>query len=387
MENENPLCVGNSSRGRDIVQVRNHLFPETIMSVAQTNEEEEKEQYGKENTEIASKDDRNVKKKTVEQILQRLSLDPFSENENNSESIKKISTSKLLTQDLGCELSSLLDRLQQFRTRHLESSYKNWENKEKEEFDKWLKKYLALITTPSDKHSLMDLEEIRNSLLSQSPLSREQSRKFWSQIQDETDAELFLQELHRHWKFVSNNKKLKNKIKQKSQEGNILSARELEAQKAYKDFRALPYRQQLSQLVNLGTLRPIYDEYTEESDRHTFFSNYGDLLLEGIEMLHLISDPDGPIHRSEIGRGWIPKRGFSDEQFNIVKLPWGQDEYNTERAERARAMYRAWNLHKAGRARYEEELFKLGKLTLNDDRVGKRKKMTRLEPIFKKDEF
>merc|ERR1712151_1030790 len=33
---ENP-CVGNSARGRDIVQVRNYLFPETIMSVVQNN--------------------------------------------------------------------------------------------------------------------------------------------------------------------------------------------------------------------------------------------------------------------------------------------------------------------------------------------------------------
>ena len=48
----------------------------------------------------------------------------------------------------------------------------------------------------------------------------------------------------------------------------------------------------------------------------------------------------------------------------MTLLRYGTDEYGELASERARELYRAWNRQKAGRARYEEALFKHGKLGL-----------------------
>ena len=45
-------------------------------------------------------------------------------------------------------------------------------------------------------------------------------------------------------------------------------------------------------------------------------------------------------------------------------IKYGTDEFGTARSQRARMLYRAWNELKAGRARYEETMFKKGKLGL-----------------------
>jgi hypothetical protein len=130
-------------------------------------------------------------------------------------------------------------------------------------------------------------------------------------------------------------------------------------------FWDLPYEQQLEKLVNLGTLRPVLDEYTTEAERNHFLELHSDKLLEGVVMEHLVEDKDGPISSDDLGQ-WI-KQEFGitkNQRFSIQRLPYGQDEFGTTQAQRARELYKAWNTHKAGRARYEEELFKQGELGL-----------------------
>ena len=56
-----------------------------------------------------------------------------------------------------------------------------------------------------------------------------------------------------------------------------------------------------------------------------------------------------------------------DARYSIKMIPYGTDEFGTTRNERARALHRAWNIQKAGKARYEEYLFKTGKVGLKDD--------------------
>lgn len=116
-------------------------------------------------------------------------------------------------------------------------------------------------------------------------------------------------------------------------------------------------------MIALGTLRPILDEYTLESGRIKFMGRYGEALMEGMEVEHLVSDPNGTITLEDIGDESLlaGKKVRKDERFSVKMVPYGTDEYGLSRSEKVRALYRAWNMQKAGRARYAETMFKVGK--------------------------
>ncbi len=201
----------------------------------------------------------------------------------------------------------------------------------------------------------------RNALLSEPPLSRSESKSFWSQVQDEADAEILLHSLRE--------KGLPPTPTDTEKESDI----ERKVREELEIFLSLPYDTQLRQLINLGTLQPILDEYYEESDRLKFMSKYGQMLLEGMEIEHLVLDPiNGHITLNDIGGGNVADffgkgdRVDSNSKFSIKKMEYGTDEYGWKRSERARMLYRVWNMHKAGRARYAESQFKKGKMPLKD---------------------
>ena len=103
---------------------------------------------------------------------------------------------------------------------------------------------------------------------------------------------------------------------------------------------------------------------------------YGDYLLEGVEFEHLVPDPHGAITGGDLGveaiRAW---NVHHDDRFRLVKLPYkagltGDDDKEGQSGaelamERSRALYQAWNKQKAGRARYEEQMFVQGDLGLS----------------------
>jgi hypothetical protein len=199
----------------------------------------------------------------------------------------------------------------------------------------WIRDYVATVT---DGKSSVDYDATRKALLSQPPIRREQADGFWTAIQDETDAELFLQNLH----------------KDGMPRVSLLS--EL--------FYELPYQEQLQKLLDLGTLRPLLDEYSTESKRRQFMAQYGHLLMEGVLTDHLIADPNGPIYGRELGR-WGENAGISSqERFRMEQIPYGSEHSSDESIERARMLLAAWTELKVGRARYEEYLFGKGKLGL-----------------------
>lgn len=199
---------------------------------------------------------------------------------------------------------------------------------------------------------LIDLDETRRALLSTPPQSREESDDFWQKIQDETKAELFLQDL----------------LQDGPPEGLSYFER---------SFWSLPYDAQLEKLLNLGTLRPLLDEYMSEGNRKDFIRRYGDFLLDGVLLDHLVPDADGAITGMDLGIEAIRAWGIrKEDRFKLVKLPYNaelsyKDDVNDEKRgqeaamERARSLYHAWNQQKAGRARYEETLFVRGDLGLS----------------------
>jgi hypothetical protein len=134
----------------------------------------------------------------------------------------------------------------------------------------------------------------------------------------------------------------------------------------------LEYSQQLERLVNMGAIREIADEYA--TDRSKFLARYGDYLLEGLELDHLVADPTGLIRGSDLGGSLLKQYDIRpNDRFRLAKIPFGEDEAGTEASQRARDLYRAWNQLKAGRAHYEEKLFQRGLLGLTYEAEKKKK--------------
>ena len=199
------------------------------------------------------------------------------------------------------------------------------------------------------------MDETREALLSGTPRTKEESDIFWSGLEDETKADLFLEKL----------------LAKGPPDG--LTENE-------KIFWTLPYSQQLEKLLNLGAVRPLYDEYMPDDERRDFLRRYGDSLLDGVELDHLVPDPQGNVTGMDLGIEAIRTWGIGKEdRFKLVKLPYrsgladkvgnddsdGEESSNDAAMERSRALFRAWNQQKAGRARYEEAMFVRGDLGLS----------------------
>ena len=193
---------------------------------------------------------------------------------------------------------------------------------------------------PEDSVARVDLDATRESLLASAPQTAEDTARFWENIRDETAAEVFLDRL-------------------------ISSGPPEDATESQRLFWELPYEEQLEKLVNLSAIRELVDEYTAPSDRMKFLSRYGDYLLEGVALDHLVEDADGPIAGADLGARLAKQwKVDKDDRFRIERIPYGADSFGTDASQRARDLYRTWNTFKAGRAHYEERLFKHGKLSL-----------------------
>lgn len=192
-------------------------------------------------------------------------------------------------------------------------------------------------------------------MLSSPPQTEEESNNFWNSLQDEAKADIFLQNL----------------LKSGPPEG---------LSDAEKSFWSMRYEDQLEKLVNLGAVRPLLDDYMNDNERAEFMRRYGDYLLDGVELEHLVPDPHGAITGMDLGIEAIRAWGIQHEdRFKLVKLPYkagvsgDSGEIKSEDGEtgsdlameRSRALYQAWNRHKAGRARYEEQMFVQGDLGLS----------------------
>lgn len=185
----------------------------------------------------------------------------------------------------------------------------------------------------------VDMTGTRLALLSVPPQSHDESNAFWEGIRDETAAEVFLQQLH-----ASQNN-------------------------SPHPFWQLDYDLQLDRLVNLGSIRQIADEYATESDRSLFLSRYGDYLLEGLELDHLVPCPTGPIRGLDLGDALMKKYNVSaSDRFRLKSIKYGTDEFGTPASQHARDIFRLWNSLKTGRSLYEEKLFQKGLLGLSYSR-------------------
>lgn len=296
--------------GRDIVAVREALFPETSGVLATQDEEQEYNEVEEEEEDVSTTG------KTVEELLASLgALQTTDETDapvaENQESLPTP------------EVDQLVDQLQKWRQKHSKKQYAQWSSEEQVAFDKWLRNEYVAQVMPGPQQDI-DFTATREALLAVPPIdSRAESDSFWDALQDERTAVAWLE--------------------QHSEEHLPAAA----APWIPSGFWKLSESEQVERLLNLGALRPLLDEYATPTGRAAFLQEHLRTLLTGVPMEHFVRDEYGPIEASEIGE----KEG----RYSMEKQAYGE---NTNE------LLQAWNQQKAGRAKYEERLFQTGRLGL-----------------------
>ena len=382
--------MGLRDRMRDIVTVRGALFPETLSDSGSASDARGVI-TGELDDELSETD------KSIDELLASLgssvdddSGDLFKFDDDDGDDATA-SVDDVNSNDE--EIESIMDELQVWRERNESSPYESWDNDRKAEFDvsipllllsiiialpflistlvcfwqQWIDKYVATLS-PEAAGSSVDKDATRIALLSERPNDGTKTKEFWSNVRTETEAELFLEDYRKH-------------AEEKLQSLNNASSQTDEEKKTTSELQAIlavPFERQLQKILDMGTLRPVLDDYAPGAERNAFLEKYTPIFLEGLVMEHLVPDPNGPIGlddlsseiREEMSKQWLPGAGLNTDQeprFSIEMIAYGTDEFATTRAERARDLYRLWNEHKASRARFEEAMFKKGYLPVEED--------------------
>lgn len=330
LEGDSPELMG---RGRDIVMARHALFPETILEEQALNANLDGPVHD-DDDEVAETKATRTTTDDLDELLRGLK---DWDGRDGGDAASTLASSAPTFVDSDEKILRLTEQLQEWRAKQMEQPFEDWSDEDKEKFKTWLEDYVGSLTPDSVLHKV-DMEGTRRALLASPPQTKDDSDRFWESIRDETAAELLLQKL--------------------------LSAKNVDNAGSH-PFWQLEYSKQLERLVALGSIREIADEYGSESDRSRFLARYGDYLLEGLELDHLVPDPQGPIRGLDIGARLRDHYGIAaTDRFRLEKLAYGTDAFGTEAAQRARILYKAWNTFKTGRAHYEEKLFQRGLLGL-----------------------
>jgi len=366
--------LGLMDRMRDIVTVRGALFPETL---SDSGSSARGAITGELDDELSETD------KSIDELLASLGS---SVDDDDSDLFKFDDEEEEVSgdddNDNDEQIESIMDELQVWRERNESSPYESWDNDRKSEFDQWIEKYVATLS-PEAAVSSIDKDATRIALLSERPIDSSKTKEFWSKVRTETEAELFLEDYRKH-------------AEEKLQSLNDTSSQTDEEKQTMSELQAIlavPFERQLQKILDMGTLRPVLDDYAPGAERNAFLEKYTPIFLEGLVMEHLVPDADGPIGlddlsseiREELSKQWLPGDGIgsgSDQEprFAIRMIAYGTDEFVTSRAERARDLYRLWSEHKAGRARFEEALFKKGFLPVEEDGTRGRRKLVKKTP-------
>lgn len=300
------------SRGRDVIAVREALFPETQIYTAIADDMSEEKPT----------DDEDLR---IQQLLMSLNiLSSDSDTDPTAESQES---------DGDKKTDRLIEQLQKWRQKNSLQPYESWSVVEKDDFGRWLREDYAKIL-------LIDPEQVdwmatREALLAMPPSSLTDSEAFWNILEDvcygvEVTAE------------------------------TLAELRQLPEASAFlpDGFWELAPAVQFERLQNLQALRPVLDDYTSKSTRKEFVERHAHTILTGVPLEHLVEDPDGPIRSVDLNFPTPRARRFS-----IEMRPFRSDDAQSA-DERVAAIMYLWNQHKSGRAQYEERMFATGRLGL-----------------------
>jgi len=364
------------SVGRDIVLVRRTLFPETNFDAME--EEEEEEEYGEINDEEGNTFEED---KSIEELLANLGgFEVEAKEEEQKRTMQNMESD--IEDSIQHQAEELRSELQNWRNRHWEENpYNEWSPRIQKEFQQWLRMYVEVLHPEEFEEGNVDYRKARKALLSVPPITEEESNTFWDSIQDEASARSFLTEVQKQQEARSFLTEVQKQLEEGK--GSELSTRDTVLFHKFQTFSTvLSFDDQVSKLVHLSTLRPIYDEYdsNQPQTRLSFLERHADKLLQGLELEHFIPAEDGPITgQNLIDWGYATSNDAETNKDNTLMLVAPNDKFVLQKlpydynAESKRNMMVAWNIHKASRARYEEFLFGKGKLGLRySDKVVER---------------
>jgi len=345
--------VGNDphllSMGREIIVLRETLFPETKLDDdlhAQQQRQFRHVGFESEDHSDETAQDEKILDQTVEDLLSSMKDDYFHIKDSNwdlkTSAATNVDDQEYMVHELDVKVDQLVDELQDWRRQNMELPFDDWSKEDQDRFNIWMKDYVSAVSSHLERiggSNTIDYDSTRKALLSQPPISRDESESFWNRLQEEGQAAALLDMMRR--------------------DGPPAGASIL-----HEAFWGLPYEEQLDCLLNLGALRPLMDEYASDIDRTRFLQRHGDTILTGVQMEHLVPDPNGPVKASDLGMDIVEELGVGrNDRFRLEIRPFrSTDDMSAD--EKSRALFAAWNQHKTGRARYEEKMFRTGRLGL-----------------------
>jgi hypothetical protein len=223
--------------------------------------------------------------------------------------------------------------LQEYRKQYHQGQ--NHENFDDDAFYGWSRRYMEILGI--DKNAV-SYEDFRRALLQDGPLDEETSNQFWDILTSSTSPQ---------------------EIDFSSVTDNV---------PAVAQRYGIDVSNNKDDLWNLAALRPLLDEYYPIEERKEFLTKYGDILLEGVPLEHLeiTNDPSADAMSTTATKG-------SGVPVLSLPSPWSSKLPATARIHLRTMAYRTtvdddlyalWKEHKAGRARYEEALFRTKRLGL-----------------------
>jgi hypothetical protein len=307
--------------GRQLLHLRETLFPETRL----------------ESDTVSSIDniDDSTSGSALDDFLTSLG-DLFKDKKSGNEP-----KAETISSDKKC------DELQVWRWKHHEEQpYSEWSDADKTAFDNWLTHFLRQFASPAEQDKV-DRAATRDALLKSPPMTRAGSDRFWEHVS--YDVVELLEVLREH--------------------GPPADANYL-----HKHFWDLSYDEQLSQLLQLGSLKPLLDDFASSDDKTKFLQQHSDTLLEGVVMEHLVVDPKGNLSLNDLNPQLVQSLNLPpDTRFKVERRPYRASSADSDdAANRTKLLLEAWNEYKMGRAQYEEKMFVTGRLGLRySDPVGK----------------
>ena len=335
--------------GKAIVQTREALFPETNLGPALDDDDDGAYAMG---DDAFSLDEKKAEDDTsdfvdvptepsdseqqLEDLLKslgNLTLSPEEPHDFSLGSKSGIAPDEAALEDAAIKLTK---ELQVFRQQNSEKPFSDWKEEEKLKFQLWFEDSFVPTMLP-DNTDAVDWEATKLALLNGEPVTEEESDAFWSATTTEQEAVKLLDQM-------------------------LLDGPPKGATILQQAFWDLSYDEQLQQLLNLGAIRPMLDEYTSGKDRLTFIQKHYDILLSGVPLDVLVPDnEDGAISAEDLQGTTLARelglRKNSNAKFRLAKVPYRTDGEGKDAMTQARTMFLAWNEFKANRARYEEALF------------------------------
>ncbi|KAL7563057.1 hypothetical protein ACA910_007145 [Epithemia clementina (nom. ined.)] len=321
------------------------------------------------------------------------------------------------------QVDELMNQLQAWRKMQKQQPYEQWPKAQKDALNDWIKTIFLPVcggggggggTTTANSNQTVDLDATRHALLTAPPTSRQASDDFWSSLSNEVDATRLLDELRHDQKVPICAKDLIQEsfftqLDRSQQLDHLLNlgalrplldenARESDRQTFLDQFgdvllTGVPMEylipdpngpiglSDLQQRGQGGASSPYSSSFDQGLDTpmiRELASRYAKALEQRNAGLPLTPAQQMPLSEPRFRLELLPYRGAQKDTAPLLSDDNDNDDNDSSSSLSSfssstttmavtRALYEAWNEHKANRARYEEYLFQQQELGLEYD--------------------